>query len=145
MTEIRKAKLAELTPDAHNANQGTPRGLNLLDKSLSQYGAGRSILVDKAGRIIAGNKTAERAADLGIDDVLIVPTDGTQLVAVQRTDLDLTDPAGQARAVYYPWLVRQRQNHPQPAVAGKSGCHPDPIGYRKKTPAWPEGECENRI
>jgi len=99
MTEIRKAKLAELTPDAHNANQGTPRGLNLLDKSLSQYGAGRSILVDKAGRINAGNKTAERAADLGIDDVLIVPTDGTQLVAVQRTDLDLTDPAGQARAL----------------------------------------------
>jgi len=99
MTEIRKAKLAELTPDAHNANQGTPRGLNLLDKSLSQYGAGRSILVDKAGRIIAGNKTAERAADLGIDDVLIVPTDGTQLVAVQRTDLDLTDPASQARAL----------------------------------------------
>ena len=83
------AKLSDLTPDRSNANRGTERGRYALEASLRKYGAGRSILLDREGRIIAGNKTAETAADVGIDDVIIVPTDGRQLVAVQRTDLDL--------------------------------------------------------
>jgi len=99
MAEARATKITELTPDVHNANKGTERGLALLDKSLRQYGAGRSILVDKNGRVIAGNKTLERAADIGLDDVLVVQTDGRQLVAVQRTDLDLeTDKAARELA-----------------------------------------------
>src|ERR1041384_588040 len=81
--------LSSLTPDTHNANQGTQRGRGLLEKSLRQYGAGRSILADKNGVIIAGNKTLETAADLGLP-VKVVETDGTELVVVQRTDLDLT-------------------------------------------------------
>jgi hypothetical protein len=83
------AKLSDLTPDHSNANRGTERGRYALEASLRKYGAGRSILIDRNGRIIAGNKTAETAADVGIDDVIIVPTNGRQLVAVQRTDLDL--------------------------------------------------------
>ena len=83
------AKLRDLTPDSGNANRGTERGRYALETSLRKYGAGRSILIDREGRIIAGNKTAETAADVGIDDVIIVQTDGRQLVAVQRTDLDL--------------------------------------------------------
>ena len=47
-------------------------------------------MLDKHGNIIAGNKTAEGAAAIGLDDVIVVKTDGTKLVAVQRTDLDLT-------------------------------------------------------
>jgi DNA modification methylase len=93
------SKLSDFTPDKGNANKGTQRGLKALDTSLRQYGAGRSILVDKNGKIIAGNKTAERAADLGIDDVIVVQTDGNQLVAVQRTDLDLDSEDGKARAL----------------------------------------------
>ena len=58
------AKISDLIPDAANANKGTQRGLKALDTSLRQYGAGRSILIDRDGRIIAGNKTAERAADI---------------------------------------------------------------------------------
>ncbi len=96
----RVQKLDELIPDRKNANKGTQYGLKLLDDSLRKYGAGRSILVDKHGVIIAGNKTAERAMDLKIEDVIVVKTDGTQLVAVQRTDLDLeTDE--QARKLAY--------------------------------------------
>lgn len=97
---IRTAKLTELTPDAENANAGTDRGRAMLDKSLRDLGAGRSILVDRNGRVIAGNKTREQALNAGMDDVIIVPTDGSKLVAVQRTDLDLeTDP--EARALAY--------------------------------------------
>jgi site-specific DNA-methyltransferase (adenine-specific)/site-specific DNA-methyltransferase (cytosine-N4-specific) len=64
----------------------------MIEDSLRQYGAGRSILLDKHGRIIAGNKTAENAGAIGMEDVLVVQSDGTRLVAVQRTDLDLDDP-----------------------------------------------------
>lgn len=93
------SKITDFTPDKGNANKGTPRGLKALDTSLRQYGAGRSILVDKKGRVIAGNKTLERAADIGIDDVIVVESDGTKLVAVKRTDLDLENDGGKARAL----------------------------------------------
>ena len=89
MSELKHVKASELTPDIRNANRGTERGRYALEASMRQYGAGRSILVDKHGRIIAGNKTLETAADVGLDDVIIVQTDGTQVVAVQRMDLDL--------------------------------------------------------
>jgi DNA modification methylase len=77
-----------LRPDTLNANEGTQRGLGLLDKSLRKLGAGRSILVDKDGNVIAGNKTLERAADIDLP-VRIIETDGKELIAVKRTDLDL--------------------------------------------------------
>lgn len=91
--------IGQLTPDPANANKGTQRGLSLLDDSLRKHGAGRSILIDRNGRIIAGNKTAERAADIGLDELIVVQTDGKKLVAVQRTDLDLNDP--EARMLAY--------------------------------------------
>jgi DNA modification methylase len=93
-----KRKISDLIPDHANANKGTERGRYALEASLRQYGAGRSILLDKNGRIIAGNKTAEVAADVGLDDVLIVQTDGKQIVAVQRTDLDIDSPEGRGLA-----------------------------------------------
>lgn len=95
----KNAKISDLIPDPHNANKGTQRGLKALDASLRQYGAGRSILLDAKGRIIAGNKTAERAADIGMDDVIIVESDGSKVIAVQRTDLDLETDGGKARAL----------------------------------------------
>jgi DNA modification methylase len=92
-------KISDLTPDNRNANKGTVRGLAMLEDSLQKYGAGRSILIDKNGNVIAGNKTLERAAELGIE-VEVVQTDGNKLVAVQRTDLDLyADP--KARELAY--------------------------------------------
>lgn len=82
-------RVRDLLPDDRNANKGTERGAALLEKSLQQFGAGRSVLVDRDGRVIAGNKTLEGAAALGIDDVVVVQTDGKKLVVVQRLDLDL--------------------------------------------------------
>lgn len=95
---VESRKLHELTPDHANANKGTERGRYALETSLRQYGAGRSILLDKNGRIIAGNKTAEVAADVGMEDVIVVQTDGKQIVAVQRTDLDIDSEAGRGLA-----------------------------------------------
>jgi len=92
-------KLSELKPDSRNANKGTPRGNQMIEDSLRQYGAGRSILLDKHGTIIAGNKTVENCGAIGMDDVLVVQSDGTRLVAVQRTDLDLADPRTRQLAI----------------------------------------------
>jgi len=91
-------KLADLTPDARNVNLGTKRGLELLEKSLEQYGAGRSVLVDKNGVVIAGNKTLSAAAEKGFG-VKVVRTDGKQLVVVQRGDIDIESKEGQELAL----------------------------------------------
>lgn len=92
-------KLSALTPDTRNANKGTDRGRKLVKESLRKYGAGRSILIDKSGNVIAGNKTLEGAKAVGLEDVQIVKSDGTRLVAVQRTDLDINDKAARELAI----------------------------------------------
>ncbi len=91
--------LADLTPDGENFNRHTEFGQKLLDDSLRKFGAGRSILVDKDGNIIAGNSTAETAAAIGMEDVIVVPSDGKKLVVVQRTDLTLDSPKGRELAL----------------------------------------------
>ena len=90
--------LNSLIPDRANANRGTKRGRKALESSLKKYGAGRSILIDRNGRIIAGNKTVEAAGKIGIENVIVVPTDGKQIVAVQRMDLDIDSVAGRELA-----------------------------------------------
>lgn len=92
-------KLEDLVPDAENANEGTVRGAQLLDHSISQYGAGRSIVSDRNGVIIAGNKTHESAVERGLG-VRIVKSDGKKLVVVQRTDLDLKNVPGARELAY---------------------------------------------
>lgn len=92
-------KIADFSTDTQNANRGTERGHYALDESLRRYGAGRSIVVDRENRVIAGNKTLERAVDLGLDEVIVIETDGTKLVAVKRTDLDLAEDDGRARGL----------------------------------------------
>ena len=92
--------ITDLTPDAQNANKGTERGAGLIKESLAKLGAGRSILADRDGNIIAGNKTLEQAVELGLA-VRVVDTDGHELVVVRRTDLDLTDVGGKARELAY--------------------------------------------
>jgi DNA modification methylase len=81
--------LAALALDPANPNKGTERGRAALAESLKRLGAGRSIVVDKHGVAIAGNKTIEAARAIGLEGTIVVPTRGDQLVVVQRTDLDL--------------------------------------------------------
>lgn len=86
---MKQIKLSDLSQDKRNANKGTTEGHAIIEKSLSKLGTGRSIVVDKNGVIIAGNKTAIAAQSAGIDDATLVESDGTKLIVVQRTDLDL--------------------------------------------------------
>lgn len=97
--KIIQADIAQLVPDDVNFNKGTQFGQSLIEKSLRQFGAGRSILLDKNNRIIAGNKTVENAGQIGLEKVLIVETTGEEIVAVKRTDIDLDSREGRELAL----------------------------------------------
>ena len=99
MAKVIETNIESLVPDNKNFNKGTEYGDRLIDESLRRFGLGRSILIDKNNRIIAGNKTAEKAADIGFTDVVVVEVDGNQLVAVKRKDIDLDSAKGRELAL----------------------------------------------
>lgn len=79
-------------PDAHNANAGSPRGESVLDTSLSEVGAGRSIVASSEDVIAAGNKTLAAAKRAGITKVVEVETDGDVLLVHKRRDVTADSP-----------------------------------------------------
>jgi hypothetical protein len=79
--------LAALLPDPRNARRHSERNLDLIEQSLREVGAARSIMLDEAGTILAGNATVAAAERAGIGQVRIVEADGTELVAVRRSGL----------------------------------------------------------
>lgn len=103
MTEpkVYKADIEEFIPDEKNANLGTQRGAFMLENSVRKLGAGRSLVVDKHGRIIAGNKTQEALVNAGFEEAIVIETDGKMPVIVKRTDYDLDEETGKAREYAY--------------------------------------------
>jgi hypothetical protein len=79
--------ITELTPDPRNARVRGDRAKQVLRHSLETFGAGRSIVIDEAGTVLAGNGTLEAAIAAGITEVEIIEPPPATLVAVQRTDL----------------------------------------------------------
>jgi hypothetical protein len=67
--------LSDIEEDAQNANLGTERGAFALQESLVRFGPGRSILVDRKGRLIAGEKAKRTAERLGLP-IEVVKTQG---------------------------------------------------------------------
>lgn len=93
------ANISDLRFDDKNFNQHTEYGMSLLEKSLRENGAGRSILIDKDNNIIAGNGIIEAAGNIGLEDLQIVETDGSKIVAVKRTDIALDSKEGRQMAL----------------------------------------------
>jgi hypothetical protein len=87
VTAPTETTLEALLQDPKNARRRTQRSTGMIERSLREFGAARSLVVDERGVILAGNGTAEAAAAIGIERVLVIPADGRTLVAVQRTDL----------------------------------------------------------
>lgn len=56
MPKIIETSIENLIPDDKNFNKGTQYGDHLMDESLRKFGLGRSILIDKNNRIIAGKQ-----------------------------------------------------------------------------------------
>ena len=92
-------KIQELVQDDRNFNRGTEKGQVLMNRSFENFGAARSVLIDRNNRIIAGNKSAKTAEAHGIEDVVVVETTGDELVAVKRVDIDLDSREGRELAL----------------------------------------------
>lgn len=88
----------ELKYDPRNYRIHTDKNRRLIRKSLEDCGAGRSILFDKDNCIIAGNGVYEQAQALGLP-VRIIESDGTELIAIKRTDLSTEDSRRKALAL----------------------------------------------
>lgn len=85
-----KQKEIEIRLDSRNYRKHGTENKRIIKKSLEELGAGRSIVIDAEGEIIAGNGVFEQAQELGIK-TKIVETDGSELVVVKRTDLRTQD------------------------------------------------------
>jgi hypothetical protein len=85
--------LSDLILDRRNANKHNDTGMMLLQHSLYENGYGRSILISKDNEIIAGNGVVETIlSGVGEDGekprVKIVETDGREIIAVKRMDIN---------------------------------------------------------
>ena len=102
MTENEKqtevVDIRDIIPDDHNFNKGTEKGREMIEKSFRELGAGRSILLDRNGNIIAGNKSQQAAIAAGIKRVRVIETTGDELVAVKHTDVDIDSADGRRMA-----------------------------------------------
>lgn len=99
--QLKKKKITDYVPDQQNANLGTEYGSATIERSLRELGPGRSLLADKHGNLIAGNKTQRALIDAGIIDVLEVTPKPGQVVVVKRSDLDLYGEDKAARRMAY--------------------------------------------
>lgn len=82
--------MEEIKFDKRNYRKHNQRNKDLIKKSLEECGAGRSIVIDNDGEIIAGNGIYEQAQTLNIP-IKIIESDGSELVVVKRTDLNTED------------------------------------------------------
>lgn len=90
----------ELTPDPRNARTHDERNRAMIERSLREVGAGRSIVLARDGTILAGNATVAAAEALGMTGIIVVETDGTELVAVKRRDVAPESPDAAKLALY---------------------------------------------
>lgn len=98
MAKERRVPISEIIEGAE-LNQHTAFGIDMIKKSISQNGFGRSLLVDSKGRVIAGRGVLRALKELGIEEIIIVETEGDELVVHRRTDLSIEDEEAKALAI----------------------------------------------
>ena len=82
-------QIKDLKQDKRNYRNHNERNLNLIKKSVSEVGLGRSVVIDNENEIICGNglvSTLDKNTP-----IKVIETDGTELVVVKRTDLNTND------------------------------------------------------
>ena len=85
--KIDESHISDLQYDPRNARKRTIRSSAMIQSSLQEVGAARSIVIDEHNRILAGNGTIEAAGQIGIEKMIIVDADGETIVAVRRSGL----------------------------------------------------------
>jgi len=82
--------------DKRNYRRHSDKNKTLIQKSLTETGAGRSIVIDADNEIIGGNGVFEAWGDKPIK---VVESDGSELIVVKRTDLHTDDPKRKQLAI----------------------------------------------
>tara|TARA_R110000824_G_scaffold367453_3_gene556614 strand:+ start:2296 stop:2883 length:588 start_codon:yes stop_codon:yes gene_type:complete len=67
--QIKKHEIGKLDKDSANARKHDQRNLEAIKKSLEAFGQQKPIVIDKAGKVIAGNGTIEAAKELGWTEI----------------------------------------------------------------------------
>lgn len=84
-------ELERLRPQARNANKHTPRGMGELEKSIAEDGWIGAITVAADGETFDGSARLETLGTAGLDEPIVVETDGRRPVVVKRTDIQSAD------------------------------------------------------
>ena len=84
--------------DSRNVRVHDERNKQAIAKSLKELGAGRSILIDSENVVIGGNGVFQEAQEIGLP-VKVIESDGTELIAIKRTDLKTEDAKRKALAI----------------------------------------------
>ena len=84
---VRVVPLDSLTPMRDNPRAHTTRGQTFLQESLTRHGAARSGVIDEAHTILAGHGLHDAATQNGFRDAIVVESDGSMPVFVQRAGL----------------------------------------------------------
>lgn len=88
---VRRVPLDSLKPDAGNTRKRDDRARRALAESVRTFGPARSIVLDGADVVRAGNGTIDAARAAGVKEVLIVEAGRDTLVAVKRPDWTATE------------------------------------------------------
>lgn len=97
--QVHETTAEELISDDKNINLGSLEGKEMIEHSFEKHGAGRSILIDKNNKIIAGNKSLDGFVHSEGKKIVIVETTGDTLIAVKRTDIDIDSKEGREMAI----------------------------------------------
>jgi hypothetical protein len=82
-------QIKDLKQDRRNYRKHNQRNLDLIKKSVSEVGLGRSVVIDNENEIVCGNGLV---STLDKDTpIKVIETDGSELVVVKRTDLATDD------------------------------------------------------
>lgn len=98
---VRERRLTDYRHDQRNANRGSERGRAILEQSLKEDGAGRSLIADADDTLIGGNQTSAVAAGVGLQRVIEIETGGDVLIVHKRRDVTLDKDDGKARRMAY--------------------------------------------
>ena len=82
-------ELKDIKFDSHNYRKHSDRNKELIKKSITETGFGRSVLVDSENCLIAGNGVVSQLPKN--TKIKVIETDGTDLIVVKRTDLKTND------------------------------------------------------
>lgn len=82
-------QIKDLKQDRRNYRKHNQRNLDLIKKSVTEVGLGRSVVIDNENEIVCGNglvSTLDKNTP-----IKVIETDGSELVVVKRTDLATDD------------------------------------------------------